>query len=41
MKNVQTGTLSPLIQQMVSSITEQDGDAAIANALDWLREECR
>ncbi|WP_062385762.1 helix-turn-helix transcriptional regulator [Pseudomonas abietaniphila] len=40
MKNVQTGTLSPLIQQMVSSITEQDGDAAIANALDWLREEC-
>ena len=41
MKNVQTGTLSPLIQQMVSSITEQDGDAAIANALDWLRAECR
>lgn len=41
MKNVQSGTLSPLIQQMVSSITEQDGDAAIANALDWLREECR
>lgn len=41
MKNAQTGTLSPLIQQMVSSITDQDGDAAIANALDWLREECR
>jgi LuxR family transcriptional regulator len=41
MKNVETGTLSPLIQQMVSSVTEQDGDAAIANALDWLREECR
>ncbi len=41
MKNVQTGTLSPLIEQMVSSITEQDGNAAIANALDWLRAECR
>ncbi|MFK3973802.1 LuxR C-terminal-related transcriptional regulator [Pseudomonas sp. NPDC087358] len=41
MKNVPTGTLSPLIQQMVSSITEQDADAAIANALDWLRAECR
>jgi len=41
MKNAQTGTLSPLIQQMVSSITEQDGDTAIANALDWLRAECR
>jgi len=40
MKNVPTGTLSPLIQQMVSSVTEQDGDAAIANALDWLREQC-
>ncbi|MFJ3487345.1 LuxR C-terminal-related transcriptional regulator [Pseudomonas sp. NPDC090202] len=41
MKNAETGTLSPLIQQMVSSITEQDSDAAIANALDWLRKECR
>lgn len=41
MKNMQTGTLSPLIQQMVSSVTEQDGDAAIANAIDWLRQECR
>ena len=40
MKNAQTGTLSPLIQQMVSSVTERDGDAAIANALGWLREEC-
>lgn len=40
MKNVPTGTLSPLIEQMVSSITEQDGNAAIANALDWLRAEC-
>jgi LuxR family transcriptional regulator len=36
-----TGTLSPLIQQMVSSVTEQDGNAAISNALDWLREECK
>jgi LuxR family transcriptional regulator len=41
MKNMPTGTLNPLIQQMVSSVTEQDGDAAIANALDWLREECK
>lgn len=41
MKNMQTGTLSPLIQQMVSSVTEQDGDTAISNALDWLRAECR
>ena len=41
MKNAQTGTLSPLIEQMVSSVTEQDSNAAIANALDWLRKECR
>lgn len=41
MKNMPTGTLSPLIQQMVSSVTEQDGNAAISNALDWLREECK
>lgn len=41
MKNMPTGTLSPLIQQMVSSVTEQDGNTAISNALDWLREECK
>jgi LuxR family transcriptional regulator len=40
MKKSQTGELSPLIQQMVSSVTDQDGDNAIANALEWLRGEC-
>lgn len=41
MKKVQTGTLSPLIEHMVSSITDQDGSSAIENALEWLRQECR
>lgn len=40
MKNSRAGTLNPLIQQMVTSITGRDGDAAIANALEWLRTEC-
>ncbi|WP_268800541.1 helix-turn-helix transcriptional regulator [Pseudomonas huanghezhanensis] len=40
MKNTQTGMLDPLIKQMVTSITHQNGEAAIANALDWLRAEC-
>jgi LuxR family transcriptional regulator len=40
MKDMQTGTLNPLIQQMVTSITETDGDTAIGNALEWLRGEC-
>lgn len=40
MKDVKTGTLSPLIEHMVSSITEQNGNTAITNALDWLRQEC-
>lgn len=29
-----------LIQQMVSTITELDGQTAIENALQWLRREC-
>ncbi|HEY0286370.1 MAG TPA: LuxR C-terminal-related transcriptional regulator [Pseudomonas sp.] len=40
MKNMEAGTLNPLIQQMVTSITDMDGDAAIINALEWLRGEC-
>lgn len=33
-------TMNLLVQQMVSSITERDGQRAIENALDWLRQEC-
>jgi LuxR family transcriptional regulator len=40
MKNLQTDALSPLIQQMVTSVTDQDSDSAISNALEWLRGEC-
>jgi DNA-binding CsgD family transcriptional regulator len=40
MKNTEAGMLNPLIQQMVTSITDQDGEAAIANALEWIRAEC-
>jgi len=40
MKNIKAGTLNPLIHQMVTSISGRDGDAAIANALEWLRVEC-
>lgn len=40
MKNTEAGTLNPLIHQMVTSITDQDGDAAVANALEWIRTEC-
>jgi len=32
--------LTQLIQQMVISITELNGDKAIENALDWLRCQC-
>ncbi|HEX8594907.1 MAG TPA: helix-turn-helix transcriptional regulator [Pseudomonas sp.] len=32
--------VNPLIQQMVSSITELDSEYAIENALGWLRQEC-
>ncbi|MCV4264417.1 LuxR C-terminal-related transcriptional regulator [Pseudomonas capsici] len=34
-------TMGLLIEQMVSSITEVDGQVAIENALQWLRQECR
>ncbi|RMQ41682.1 LuxR family transcriptional regulator [Pseudomonas cichorii] len=34
-------TMGLLIQQMVSSISEDDGQVAIENALQWLRHECR
>ncbi|WP_426141985.1 helix-turn-helix transcriptional regulator [Pseudomonas sp. DWP3-1-2] len=33
--------LNPLIQQMVSSITELDSEYAIEKALGWLRRECQ
>lgn len=33
-------TMDLLVQQMVSSITERDGQRAIENALEWLRQEC-
>ncbi|MEB0042301.1 MULTISPECIES: LuxR C-terminal-related transcriptional regulator [unclassified Pseudomonas] len=32
--------LNQLIQQMVISITELNGDRAIENALEWLRRQC-
>lgn len=34
-------TMGLLIQQMVSSIAEDDGQVAIENALQWLRHECQ
>ncbi|WP_122857969.1 autoinducer binding domain-containing protein, partial [Pseudomonas viridiflava] len=34
-------TMGLLIEQMVSTITEIDGQTAIGNALRWLRQECR
>ncbi len=34
-------TMGLLIEQMVSTITEIDGQTAIENALRWLRRECR
>ncbi|MFJ4145308.1 LuxR C-terminal-related transcriptional regulator [Pseudomonas sp. NPDC089734] len=34
-------TMGLLIQQMVNSVTEVDGQVAIENALQWLRRECR
>jgi len=34
-------TMGLLIEQMVRTITELDGEAAIENALQWLRSECR
>lgn len=33
-------TMDLLVQHMVSSITERDGQRAIENALEWLRQEC-
>ncbi|KEZ64280.1 LuxR family transcriptional regulator, partial [Pseudomonas syringae pv. syringae FF5] len=36
----ESATRDLLIQQMVSTITELDGQAAIENALEWLRREC-
>lgn len=33
-------TMDLLIQKMVSSITELDGQRAIENALGWLRQQC-
>ncbi|WP_341523333.1 LuxR C-terminal-related transcriptional regulator [Pseudomonas sp. G.S.17] len=38
--NSRNANLDPLIQQMVSSITELDSEYAIENALIWLRREC-
>ncbi len=29
-----------MIQQMVSTISELDGQTAVENALEWLRREC-
>lgn len=34
-------TMGLLIEQMVSTITEIDGQTAIENALRWLRQECQ
>lgn len=36
----ESATRGLLIQQMVSTITELDGQTAIENALEWLRREC-
>ncbi|KPY26647.1 Regulatory protein LuxR [Pseudomonas coronafaciens pv. porri] len=36
----ESATKDLLIQQMVSTITELDGQTAIENALEWLRREC-
>jgi len=33
--------LNPLIQQMVVSVTDEDSDKAIEDALRWLRQQCR
>lgn len=36
----ESATKDLLIQQMVSTITELDGQTAIEKALQWLRREC-
>lgn len=35
-----SSTMDLLVQHMVSSISEHDGQGAIENALGWLRQEC-
>ncbi|KPW70837.1 LuxR family transcriptional regulator, partial [Pseudomonas cannabina] len=36
----ESATKDLLIQQMVNTITELDGQTAVENALEWLRREC-
>jgi len=38
--NTMNADLNQLIQQMVTGITELNGDKAIENALEWLRIQC-